>query len=62
MELRTIYIVRDKDYLMHHGIKGQKWGVENGPPYPLNSDISTGSKLKKRRNKNVHFYEAVKRY
>jgi len=20
---------------MHHGIKGQKWGVENGPPYPL---------------------------
>lgn len=24
------------DYLMHHGIKGQKWGVRNGPPYPLN--------------------------
>jgi len=46
MESRTIYIVGDKDYLMHHGIKGQKWGVENGPPYPLNSDISTGSKLK----------------
>lgn len=21
--------------LKHHGIKGQKWGVENGPPYPL---------------------------
>lgn len=21
--------------LMHHGIKGQKWGVKNGPPYPL---------------------------
>lgn len=28
-------------YLAHHGIKGQKWGVRNGPPYPLdNSDIS----------------------
>lgn len=25
----------DEDYLEHHGIKGQKWGVKNGPPYPL---------------------------
>lgn len=23
-------------YLSHHGKKGQKWGVQNGPPYPLN--------------------------
>lgn len=23
------------DTLQHHGIKGQKWGVRNGPPYPL---------------------------
>ncbi len=23
------------DELWHHGIKGQKWGVQNGPPYPL---------------------------
>ena len=23
------------DYLAHHGIKGQRWGVKNGPPYPL---------------------------
>lgn len=21
--------------IFHHGIKGQKWGVKNGPPYPL---------------------------
>lgn len=21
--------------LKHHGIRGQKWGVQNGPPYPL---------------------------
>lgn len=33
--------------LYHHGIKGQKWGVENGPPYPLSSDVSTGKRLKK---------------
>lgn len=26
------------DYLMHHGIKGQKWGKKNGPPYPLKAD------------------------
>lgn len=23
------------DVLSHHGIKGQRWGVQNGPPYPL---------------------------
>lgn len=34
------------DYLAHHGVRGQKWGVQNGPPYPLGSDISTGSRLK----------------
>lgn len=22
-------------YIAHHGIKGQKWGERNGPPYPL---------------------------
>ena len=32
--------------LYHHGIKGQKWGVKNGPPYPLGSDKSTGKALK----------------
>jgi energy-coupling factor transporter ATP-binding protein EcfA2 len=26
--------------LYHHGIKGQHWGVRNGPPYPLSSDSS----------------------
>lgn len=26
----------DNDFrLYHHGIKGQKWGIQNGPPYPL---------------------------
>lgn len=35
------------DWLMHHGIEGQKWGVKHGPPYPLDSSQSTGEKLKK---------------
>ena len=26
------------NYLMHHGIKGQKWGEKNGPPYPLKAE------------------------
>lgn len=34
------------DCLSHHGIIGQKWGKQNGPPYPLSNEISTGSKLK----------------
>ena len=27
----------NEDALSHHGIEGQKWGVRNGPPYPLGS-------------------------
>ena len=27
--------LNEDDTLQHHGIKGQKWGVINGPPYPL---------------------------
>lgn len=30
--------------LAHHGIKGQKWGVRNGPPYPLTEAQKTGLK------------------
>ena len=26
--------------LRHHGILGQKWGVKNGPPYPINNQKS----------------------
>lgn len=38
------YIVK-KDELYHHGVKGQKWGVRNGPPYPLGSSKSNGRRL-----------------
>jgi len=47
------YIMQKKheDYLMHHGIDGQKWGVKHGPPYPLDDSKSTGSKLKTKKKK-----------
>lgn len=29
-------------YLQHHGVKGQKWGIRNGPPYPLSPKKQAG--------------------
>lgn len=31
----AVVIRNDEPKLAHHGIKGQKWGVRNGPPYPI---------------------------
>lgn len=32
--------------LYHHGVKGQKWGVRHGPPYPIEDRVlRTGTKL-----------------
>lgn len=39
--------------LLHHGIEGQKWGVMNGPPYPLDSYLSTGKSLRKAARKEA---------
>lgn len=33
--------------LAHHGIKGQKWGVRNGPPYPIDNESSKKSNVVK---------------
>lgn len=32
-------ITYKKLYLAHHGIKGQQWGVRNGPPYPIEDKV-----------------------
>ena len=30
-----IIVYKLNDTITHHGVEGQKWGVKNGPPYPL---------------------------
>ena len=40
--------------IFHHGIKGQKWGVRNGPPYPLKDRRSRGSaKVDESKTSNI---------
>ena len=41
------YTVKDPpNELYHHGIKGQKWGDKNGPPYPLGASSHSLSEKK----------------
>lgn len=57
------YRIVYRNELYHHGIHGQKWGVRNGPPYPLSesknhkvrygssdSELETHEKRKKKYN------------
>ena len=41
-----IKVTRTEEYLAHHGIKGQKWGVKNGPPYPLKEGAHSSAEKK----------------
>ena len=48
-------------YIEHHGIQGQKWGVRNGPPYPLRGgDYSYSEKQAIKRNKKVEWLNLTK--
>ena len=51
-------------YLVHHGVKGQKWGVKNGPPYPLTKrhDIKKVSDKYSKELKRVRMSENTKGY
>lgn len=46
-----IKVTRTEEYLSHHGKEGQKWGVRNGPPYPL--DRKKVNANKKRQTKDL---------
>lgn len=48
------------DFLVHHGVDGQKWGVKHGPPYPLDESTSTGRRLIKKEAKRVEQGKAYK--
>ena len=47
------------NYLIHHGVEGQKWGDRNGPPYPL--DKSKYSAKEKRALKKANKEEIKRR-
>lgn len=52
----TFYSNNDyRDYLSHHGIKNQRWGVRHGPPYPL--DDRESRRIQKRRGDVNYFNE-----
>ena len=45
-------MIREKE-LKHHGIKGQKWGDRNGPPYPLNPSSHSKAEVKAGYKKSI---------
>lgn len=53
----------DSDILAHHGVKGQKWGVKNGPPYPIQENrkvakvLNSGDQLKNAVGKDIIMVE-----
>lgn len=47
------------DYISHFGIRGQKWGIRNGPPYPLNAKY-TGEDIRVSKNQTLQRITAEK--
>ena len=48
--------------LYHHGIQGQKWGIRNGPPYPLESGKGSSRSVKEKHlNDNSYKGKTYKR-
>lgn len=60
-----------ENFLEHHGIKGQQWGVSHGPPYPLDKKTSvlikkgtelhstmTSKKIKTDSSRNLYAYDS----
>lgn len=58
MEVRRI---PNWDELYHHGIKGQEWGVRNGPPYPLDQKKEI-KQINKAVKKNYFLSSGAEKY
>ncbi len=43
--------------LIHHGIKGQKWGTRNGPPYPLDYEDHNAAEKRENSKSSLNNYE-----
>lgn len=41
------------DYISHNGVRGQRWGVRNGPPYPLKAGAHSKSEISAGWQKSV---------
>ena len=60
MEVNTVILYTPtptnfyEDYICHHGIKGQKWGVRHGPPYPLDPTVKVRAYSKKEFGRNPY--------
>lgn len=51
--LTAVETVMDGD-IEHHGRMGQKWGIRNGPPYPLDPDrLSARERMLDKEGKNI---------
>lgn len=49
------------DSLEHHGIDGQKWGVRNGPPYPLAAGDHSAAEKRAMRRSDKQSYRVIKK-
>ena len=58
MDNRSVIIYGEELY--HHGIKGQKWGERNGPPYPL--DPNDHSALERKKGWRTSLSSSSKEY
>ena len=55
--------VKKNDSLIHHGIEGQRWGIENGPPYPLDyEDHSAAEKRLNPKSELDNYTDSIKRF
>lgn len=54
-------IVQNDNYLIHHGVHGQKWGVKHGPPYPLDEKSQKALRSEWRKEKKIDEKEIERR-